>query len=39
MGLSDQVKDALPAAVRAVEEILSEQEQREEGADNSVHAD
>jgi hydrogenase maturation protease len=38
MGLSDQVREALPHAVRAVEEIL-EQVQRKEGADNDVHAD
>jgi len=38
MGLSDQVRGALPHAVRAVEEIL-EQVQRKEGADNDVHAD
>jgi hydrogenase maturation protease len=37
MGLSDQVQEALPAAVRAVEEIL-EQVQREEGADDGVQA-
>jgi hydrogenase maturation protease len=37
MGLSDQVKEALPHAVRAVEKIL-EQVQRKKGADN-VHAD
>lgn len=35
MGLSDQVRGALPAAVRAVEEII----QHKEGADNDVHAD
>ena len=50
MGLSDQVKDALPHAVRAVEEILEqaqrlepaqqeEQITRKEGADTDVHAD
>jgi hydrogenase maturation protease len=39
MGLTDPVRDALPAAVRAVEEILTEQELREEGADSNVHAD
>ena len=44
MGLSDQVRDALPHAVRAVEEILEQvkregQVQRKEGADNDVHAD
>ena len=38
MGLSDQVREALPHAVRAVEEIL-EQVQRKEGADSNVHAD
>jgi hydrogenase maturation protease len=37
MGLSDQVQEALPAAVRAVEEILA-QVQREEGADDGVQA-
>ena len=37
MGLSDQVQEALPAAVRVVEEIL-EQVQREEGADDGVQA-
>jgi hydrogenase maturation protease len=37
IGLSDQVREALPAAVRAVEEIL-EQSQREEGADDGVEA-
>jgi hydrogenase maturation protease len=37
MGLSDQVQGALPAAVRAVEEIL-EQVQRQEGADDGVQA-
>jgi hydrogenase maturation protease len=35
MGLSDEVREALPAAVRAVEEIL-DQIQREEGADDAV---
>jgi len=35
MGLSEQVRGALPAAVRAVEEII----QQKEGADNDVHAD
>jgi hydrogenase maturation protease len=44
MGLSDQVRDALPRAVRAVEEILEqakqeEQIKRKEGADTDVHAD
>ena len=39
MGLSDQVREALPAAVRAVEEILEEVQRQEEGADNGVHAD
>jgi len=44
MGLSDQVRDALPHAVRAVEEILEqakqeEQTKRKEGADTDVHAD
>jgi hydrogenase maturation protease len=38
MGLSDQVREALPHAVRAVEKIL-EQVQRKEGADIDVHAD
>jgi hydrogenase maturation protease len=38
MGLSDQVREALPHAVRAVEKIL-EQVQRKEGADVNVHAD
>src|ERR1700761_8191747 len=38
MGLSDQVREALPHAVRAVEQIL-EHVQRKEGADNDVHAD
>jgi hydrogenase maturation protease len=38
MGLSDQVREALPHAVRAVEKIL-EQAQRKEGADVNVHAD
>lgn len=37
MGLSDQVTEALPHAVRAVEKIL-EPVQRKDGADN-VHAD
>ena len=37
MGLSDQVREALPHAVRAVEKIL-EQGQRKKEADN-VHAD
>ena len=37
MGLSDQVREALPAAVRAVEEILDEI-QREEGADDHVQS-
>jgi hydrogenase maturation protease len=35
MGLSDEVREALPAAVRAVEKIL-DQVQREEGADDAV---
>lgn len=35
MGLSEQVRGALPAAVRAVEEII----RQKEGADNDVHAD
>jgi hydrogenase maturation protease len=50
MGLSDQVRDALPHAVRAVEEILEQAQQleqakqeeqitRKEGADTDVHAD
>ena len=44
MGLSDQVREALPHAARAVEEILEQvrkedQAQREEGASNDVHAD
>jgi hydrogenase maturation protease len=38
MGLSDQVREALPHAVRAVEKIL-EQVQRKEGADVNVHVD
>ena len=43
MGLSDPVREALPAAVRAVEEILeqaqqAQREQREEGADDGVEA-
>lgn len=38
MGLSDQVREALPHAVRAVEEIL-EQVQRKKGADIDVRAD
>jgi hydrogenase maturation protease len=40
MGLSDQVREALPAAVRAVEEIVGQvqREEREEGADDSVQA-
>jgi hydrogenase maturation protease len=38
MGLSDQVRQALPHAVRTVEKIL-EQIQPEEGADTDVHAD
>jgi hydrogenase maturation protease len=38
MGLSDQVREALPHAVRAVEKIL-EQVQRKKGADIDVHAD
>ena len=44
MGLSDQVRMALPHAVRAVEKILEQvkregQFQREKGADSDVHAD
>ena len=44
MGLSDPVRQALPHAVSAVEEILEQvrkedQAQREEGATNDVHAD
>ena len=39
MGLSDQVREALPAAVRAVEEILEQVQRKEEGADDGVHAD
>ena len=44
MGLSDQVRDALPHAVRAVEDILERVQQedqilRKEGADTDVHAD
>ena len=44
MGLSDQVREALPHAVRVVEEILEQvkregQVQRKEGADTDVHAD
>ncbi|HEY6495048.1 MAG TPA: hydrogenase maturation protease [Trebonia sp.] len=40
MGLSDEVRKALPAAVRAVEEILDQikREEREEGADDGVQA-
>jgi hydrogenase maturation protease len=38
MGLSDEVRAALPHAVRTVEKIL-EQIQPEEGADTDVHAD
>jgi hydrogenase maturation protease len=40
MGLSDQVREALPKAVRAVEEILDQikREEREEGADDDVQA-
>jgi hydrogenase maturation protease len=38
MGLSDQVREALPHAVRAVEKIL-DQVQRKKGADIDVHAD
>jgi hydrogenase maturation protease len=38
MELSDQVREALPHAVRAVEKIL-EQVQRKKGADIDVHAD
>ena len=37
MGLSDQVQEALPAAVRAVEEIL-DQVKQEEGARNGIQA-
>jgi hydrogenase maturation protease len=37
MGLSDQVREALPAAVRAVEEILG-QVQQEEGARHDIQA-
>jgi hydrogenase maturation protease len=37
MGLSEQVRQALPAAVRAVERIL-EQVQREEGTHDGVQA-
>ena len=44
MGLSDQVREALPHAVRVVEEILEQvkregQVERKEGADTDVHAD
>jgi hydrogenase maturation protease len=44
MGLSDQVREALPHAVRVVEKILEQvgqeqQIQRKEGADGNVHAD
>ena len=44
MGLSDQVSEALPHAVRVVEEILEQvkregQVERKEGADTDVHAD
>lgn len=38
MGLSDQVREALPEAVHAVEEILNQIQQREEGADDGVEA-
>jgi hydrogenase maturation protease len=40
MGLSDQVREALPEAVRAVEEILDQikRAEREEGADDDVQA-
>jgi Ni,Fe-hydrogenase maturation factor len=38
MGLSDQVRKALPHAVRAVEKIL-EPVQRKKEADIDVHAD
>jgi hydrogenase maturation protease len=40
MGLSDQVRAALPAAVHAVEGILDQikREEREEGADDGVQA-
>jgi hydrogenase maturation protease len=38
MGLSDEVREALPHAVRAVEKIL-EPVQRKKGADIDVHAD
>jgi hydrogenase maturation protease len=44
MGLSDQVRDALPHAVRAVEKILEQAQQedriqRKEGGESDVHAD
>jgi hydrogenase maturation protease len=39
MGLSDQVREALPAAVRAVEEILEQVQRKDEGADNGVQVD
>ncbi len=44
MGLSDQVREALPHAVRAVERIIEQigqedQMQPKEGADTDVHAD
>jgi hydrogenase maturation protease len=40
MGLSEEVRGALPAAARAVEEILDQikREEREEGADDGVQA-
>ena len=36
MGLSEQVREALPAAVRAVEEILHQIQREEEGADDDI---
>jgi hydrogenase maturation protease len=39
MGLSDPVREALPAAVRAVEAILEQVQRTTEGADDGVHAD
>jgi hydrogenase maturation protease len=39
MGLSEQVREALPQAVRAVEEILERIQQEEEGAHDGAQAD
>jgi hydrogenase maturation protease len=39
MGLSRRVREALPQAVRAVEEILAGIQQEEEGAHDGVHSD